>query len=167
VSDDEGGAGRVTRAVDPNGVITDLTYTPRGWLSTRTVRANANGNPSPTDAVTAIAYTAYGAVASITDPDGVAIHYTYDAAHRLTDLTDALGNRIHYILDAAGNKTQEQTFDTAGTVRRSLSRSFSALGQLTAALDGLSQTVFSASYSDSYDPDGNLFHSADAFGTRR
>ncbi|WP_158241384.1 RHS repeat-associated core domain-containing protein [Dyella sp. AD56] len=149
--------GRVTRTVDANGINTDLTYTPRGWLATRTVGG----------ATTTIGYTTYGSVASIKDADGVTVSYTYDAAHRLTDITGALGDRIHYTLDAAGNKTQEQTFDPSGTVRRTLSRTYNTLGQLTQITDGLSHAVFNAAYTDSYDANGNLVHTGDALGVQR
>lgn len=151
------GAGRLTRFTDANGVNTDLTYTPRGWLASRSV----------TGATTTLTYTPYGAVASLTDPDNVTTTFTYDAAHRLTDITDAKGNRIHYTLDAAGNKTGEETRTSTATVTRSLSRSYNALGQLTAVVDGLNHTVFNASYGDSYDGNGNLVHSADALGVQR
>jgi RHS repeat-associated protein len=149
--------GRITRETDPNGVNTDLTYTPRGWLASRSVGG----------ATTTFTYMPYGAVASITDPDGIATTYTYDAAHRLTDITDAAGNRLHYTLDAAGNKTAEQVYDASGTVRRSLTRTYNSLGELTAVVDGLNQTVFNAGYSDSYDADGNLVHSADGRGVQQ
>ncbi|GAB2533383.1 RHS repeat-associated core domain-containing protein [Rhodanobacter koreensis] len=148
------GAGRITSLQDANGVVTTLTYTPRGWLASR----NVGG------ATTTIGYTPYGAVASITDPDNVTTSYTYDAAHRLTRITDAQGNYVQYTLDAAGNKTQEQVNTASGSVTHSLSRQFNTLGQLTALVDGLSHTVFSAGYSDSYDANGNLVHSADALG---
>jgi YD repeat-containing protein len=46
-------------------------------------------------------------MASLTDPDGIATTYTYDAAHRLTDITDAEGDRLHYMPDVAGRKTAE------------------------------------------------------------
>jgi len=159
--------GRVVRVRDANGVVTDSTYHARGWLLTRTVRANADGTPSSNDATTQFGYTPYGAVASVTDPDGVQVTYTYDAAHRLTDITDALGNRIHYTLDGAGNKTKEETFDASNTLRRSLARSYNTLGQLTGIKDGLNRTVFDASFSDSYDANGNLIRSADALGIQR
>jgi len=161
------GAGRVTRMTDANGVITDYAYHPRGWLQTRTVRANADGTPSANDAVTQLGYSAYGAVTSVKDPDGVQVTYTYDDAHRLTDITDAIGNRIHYTLDAAGNKTKEETFDAGNTLRRSLARSFNTLGQLTGIKDGFSRTVFDASFTDSYDANGNRVRTADALGIQR
>jgi RHS repeat-associated protein len=151
------GAGRITRVTDANGISTDMAYNARGWLTSRTV----DGTP------TTITYWPYGAVSSITDPDGVVTHFTYDAAHRLTRVTDALGNYIQYTLDAAGNKTQEQTYTASGTLTRSLSRNFNNLGQLTALVDGLNHAVFNAGYSDSYDGNGNLVHTADALGVQR
>ena len=147
------GDGRITRITDANLINTDLTYTPRGWLASRTVDGS----------VTTLGYTAYGAVNSITDPDGVVTTFTYDTAHRLTDIWDAQGNDFHYSLDAAGNKTGEQIFTAANTTVpvQSQSRTYNTLGQLIAEIDGLNQTVFSASYSDSYDANGNLTHSKD------
>jgi RHS repeat-associated protein len=160
-------SGRLARQSDSNGVITDFTYHPRGWLLSRTVRANASGSASANDAITQISYDAVGNVTKITDPDGVYTSYTYDIAHRLTDITDTLGNHIHYTLDALGNRIKEQTFDTGNTVHRALSRTFNTLNQLTQVTDGLSQAVFNASYSDSYDGNGNLVHSADALSVQR
>ncbi|GLQ45656.1 type IV secretion protein Rhs [Dyella lipolytica] len=149
--------GRVTRITDPNGVNTDMTYTPRGWLSTRTVGG----------AKTTFGYMPYGAVQTIIDPDGFTTTFGYDAAHRLNKITDALGNYIQYGLDAAGDKTGEQIYDANGTLHKSLSRTFNTLGQLTKVVDGLSQTVFTANYSDSYDANGNLVHTADAMGIQQ
>ncbi len=149
--------GRITRTTDANGVNTDSTFTPRGWLASRTIGG----------ATTSFTYTPYGSVATITDPDGVTTSYTYDAAHRLTKITDALGNYVQYTLDAAGNKTQEQTYTSSGTATHSLSRQFNTLGQLTAVIDGLNNTVFNANSSGDYDANGNLVQSADAFGTQR
>ena len=149
--------GRLVRSQDSNNVITDLTYAPRGWLKTRSIGG----------ATTTIDYDAVGNVIKITDADGVFVGYTYDAAHRLTDITDAVGNHIHYTLDAAGNKTKEDTYDSGNTLRRTLSRSYNILGQLTGVTDGLSHTVFNASYTDSYDANGNLVHTADGLGIQR
>jgi RHS repeat-associated protein len=157
-------AGRVTRVKGPNGVLTDFTYTPRGWLANKTIRANTSGAASSSDSVTTVAYDPTGTVHSVTDPDGVTVTYTYDAAHRLTDITDASGNHIHYTLDVAGDRTSSQVLTPTGTVVRSLGRTFNALGQLTAITNGLNSTVFSAGFSDSYDANGNLIHSQDGLG---
>jgi len=160
------GAGRITRTIDPNSSVTDYTYTPRGWLASRTVRFNPDGSADTyNDATTNITYTAYGAVQTITDADGVKITYGYDAAHRLTTITDALGNVLQYTLDASGNRTAEKTFATgSSTPSRTLTRTFNTLGQLTQVVDGLNHTVFDASASGSYDGNGNLLQSSDANG---
>jgi YD repeat-containing protein len=151
------GAGRITRTTDANGINTDLTYTPRGWLASRSVGG----------ATTGFTYTPYGAVQTTTDADGVTTTYGYDAAHRLVKITDAQGNYVQYTLDAAGNKTAEQTYDASGTLHKSLTRSFNTLGQLTKVMDGLSHTIFDASASNSYDANGNLVQSADGLGIQR
>ncbi|RUL65784.1 RHS repeat protein [Dyella dinghuensis] len=156
--------GRVITMQDSNGVYTNLAYTPRGWLASRTIRVTPANTPNSSDAITTLSYTPYGAVAGITDPDGVVVTFTYDAAHRLTAITDALGKHIQYTLDAAGNRTKEQYFNAAGTVVHSVSRNYNVLSQLTTVMDGLNNTVFSATYSDSYDGNGNLVHSVDARG---
>jgi YD repeat-containing protein len=149
--------GRITRATDANGINTDLTYTPRGWLASRSIGG----------ASTSFTYTPYGAVQSVTDPDGTVTTYGYDAAHRLVKITDAQGNYVQYTLDAAGNKTAEQVYDSTGTLHKSLSRTYNTLGQLTKVMDGLSHTVFDASASGSYDANGNLIQSADGLGIQR
>ena len=151
------GAGRITRITDANGINTDLMYTPRGWLASRSVGG----------AVTAFTYMPYGTVQTVTDPDGVVTTYGYDAAHRLVKVTDAQGNSVQYTLDAAGNKTAEQVYDATGTLHKNLSRTFNSLGQLTKVMDGLNHTIFDASASNSYDANGNLVQSADGLGIQR
>jgi len=128
---------------DANGTYTDLTYHPRGWLLTRTVRANSDGSVNASaDAKTTFEYdNNVGNVARITQPDGVYLSYNYDAAHRLNEITDSLGNTIHYTLDVAGNRTEESTKDLSGTLLRSLSRNYNNLGRLTAILNASSATV--------------------------
>lgn len=149
--------GHVTRTTDANGVNTDMTYTPRGWLASRSVGG----------ALTKFTYTAYGAVQTVTDPDGVTTTYGYDTAHRLNKVTDALSNYIQYTLDAAGNKTGEQVYDSTGAQHKQLTRTFNTLGQLTTVVDGLGKTVFNASAAGNYDANGNLVQSSDGLGIQR
>lgn len=150
-------AGRLTQLSDANGVVTTLTYTPRGWLQTRTVAG----------ATTTYAYTPYGALASVTDADGVAVTYGYDSAHRQTDITDALGNHVHDTLDAAGDVTDEVVYAAgSSTPVRHVSRVFNNLGQLTKVTDGLNQTVFDASGGGGYNSGGQLVQYLDAKGVK-
>lgn len=147
--------GRVTRVTDPNGVNTDSTYTPRGWLATRIVGGST----------TTFTYWPYGQVETIDDPDGVTTTYSYDSAHRLKQIKDDLGDSIQFTLDGAGDKTAEATYSVnPQTLVRSLYRTFNTLGQLTAVEDGLGVTVFNAGSTGSYDSNGNLILSSDALG---
>lgn len=124
--------GHVLRMSDPNQVIVDMTYNLRGWLRTRTVRANAGLDPAPSalDATTTVDYTAFGAVERVTDAMGVWTQYTYDNAQRLVAISDPVGNRIDYELDNAGNRTREQTRDASNTLRRNLKRQFNSVNRM-------------------------------------
>ncbi|MFT3789675.1 MAG: RHS repeat-associated core domain-containing protein [Rudaea sp.] len=167
--------GRVTRQSDANGTLTDFTYHPRGWLLTRTVRANANGSASANDATTTFGYDNVGQVTQITQPDGAYLAYTYDAAHRLTDIADNLNNTIHYTLDATGNRTKEDTKDPSATLKRTLSRQYDQLSHLTQTLNALSAAVQTyqnpaesapsgITYTNGYDGNGNAIYSVDGNG---
>jgi YD repeat-containing protein len=73
---------------------------------------------------------AYVDPAKITWPDGSALNYTYDTAHRLVAVADAKGNRVDYTLDAAGNRIREDLKDSGGVLKRQLRRSVDALGRV-------------------------------------
>ncbi len=150
-------AGRLTRSIDANGVVTELSYHPRGWLLSRTVK----GATAAEDAVTQFAYTPTGLVDRITQADGSYLDYGYDDAHRLISVTDALGNRIDYTLDPAGNSTSETTFDPQGAVKRQLSRVYNQLGQLREQRDAQLRA-----YVSEYDANGNNTASIDPLNVR-
>ncbi|UYK67864.1 hypothetical protein NG831_06800 [Xanthomonas sacchari] len=152
------GAGRVLSAKDANGVVTDYTYHPRGWLTASKVRG-ADDSSESDDRITAIDYWPTGLVKQVTQPDGAFTRFTYDAAHRLTDIADNAGNTIHYTLDNAGNRSKEDTKDASGTLKRTLSRIYNQLGQLaTQATAQGDPTDFG------YDPNGNTKTITDALG---
>lgn len=152
------GAGRPLSIKDPNGIVTDFTYHPRGWLTTRKVRGPNNAAETD-DQITTIEYWPTGLVKKVTQPDGAFTSYTYDAAHRLTDIADNAGNTIHYTLDNAGNRTAEETKDTGGVLRRSLSRVYNQLGQLQTAKDAYNHAT-----GFTYDANGNNQTVTDALG---
>ena len=160
-------AGRPARIKAPNGVLTDLTYTSRGWLATKAVRASADGLPSSGDAVDTFLYNPDGTIRQVRDLDNVVTTYTYDVAARLTDITDGSGNRYHYTLDVAGRRTREDVLAADGSVVRTTSRTFNPLGQLTTITDGLGRTVFNALGAGSYDANGNLVLSQDGLGIKQ
>ena len=149
------GSGRPTSIQDPNGVVTTLTYKPRGCLASLSVGG----------VTTTYTYTPFGAVKTVTDPDGVVLTYAYDDAHRLTKITDGAGNSIQYTLDVAGNRTAENVYPNGSTTPvHALTRTFNTLGRLTKIVDGLNHTVFNAGNSGNYDNNGNLVVSTDALG---
>ncbi|MCW0422148.1 RHS repeat-associated core domain-containing protein [Xanthomonas sacchari] len=152
------GAGRVLSAKDANGVVTDYSYHPRGWLTASKVRG-ADDSGESDDRITAIDYWPTGLVKQVTQPDGAFTRFTYDAAHRLTDIADNAGNTIHYTLDNAGNRSKEDTKDASGTLKRTLSRVYNQLGQLaTQATAQGDPTDFG------YDANGNTKTVTDALG---
>ncbi|WP_414609369.1 DUF6531 domain-containing protein, partial [Stenotrophomonas sp. BR163] len=122
--------GRVSRLRDATGTIHDFGYSTRGKLTSITERNSVDGAASTDDRVTSLSYDATGNVASLVDPDGVSLSYTYDDAHRLVQINDGAGNNIRYTLDVAGNRTKEEVFDAGGGLKRSLSRVYNKLGQL-------------------------------------
>jgi len=147
------GAGRPLQTKDTNGVITDLEYHPRGWLTARKVRGDAGSG----DAIMRIDYWPTGLVKQVTQPDGTYTTYTYDDAHRLTAIADNAGNKIEYTLDNAGNRTKEDTKDAQGALKRTLSHVFNQLGQLQTAKD-----AYSAPTGFAYDAAGNTDTVTDA-----
>lgn len=143
------GAGRPLSVKDANGIITDMEYHSRGWLTARKVRGTNNAVETD-DQITQIEYWPTGLVKKVTQPDGAFTGYTYDAAHRLTDIADNAGNTIHYTLDNAGNRTAEATKDSGGNLKRTLSRVYNQLGQLQTAKDAYNHAT-----GFTYDANGN------------
>ncbi|MGX2085951.1 RHS repeat-associated core domain-containing protein [Xanthomonas axonopodis pv. maculifoliigardeniae] len=153
------GAGRPLSIKDTNGIVTDYTYHPRGWLTAAKVRG-ADASSEADDRITRIDYWPTGLVRQVTQPDGAFTAFSYDAAHRLTDITDNAGNTVHYTLDNAGNRIKEDTSDASGTLKRTLSRVYNQLGQLkTQATAASDPTDFA------YDANGNATTVTDALAT--
>lgn len=158
------GAGRALQMKDANGVVTDMEYNARGWLTARKVRGLDDTGEFYDDAITRIEYDPAGQVTRVMQPDGYLlgdyIDFTYDAAHRLTGLRDALGNSATYTLDNAGNRTAETTKDPNGVVMRSLSRVYDTLGRLQASRNAADQPTVSMTY----DANDNLDITTDGLG---
>jgi len=133
--------GRPTTVVDPNGLVTTLTYDVRGRLVSRDVGSE----------VTSYAYDAVGQLERVTLPGGSFLRYTYDPAHRLIAIADNVGNRIEYTLDAIGNRIKEDTLDPQGALAQTRSRVFDALNRLAQDIGAAGQTT-----SYGYDAQGNL-----------
>ncbi|MDQ3268299.1 MAG: Ig-like domain repeat protein, partial [Pseudomonadota bacterium] len=112
--------GRPLAISDSNGLVTALSYHPRGWLAARTVGGET----------TSYSYDGAGQLTLVTLPDGSTLTYSYDGAHRLSQLQDGLGNKIVYTLDAQGNRIKEEAFDPAGTLARTRQQVYDGLNRL-------------------------------------
>ena len=145
------GAGRPLSITDANGVVTILSYTPRGWLASRKVGA----------LTTQYTYDGVGQTLRVTLPDTSHVDYTYDAAHRLTDITDTKLDHIHYTLDNMGNRTKEDVYDATGKLSKTHSRVFDALNRLAQDISAYNATT-SYTTTSSYDANGNLKQVVDA-----
>jgi len=143
------GAGRLKKMRDANGLFIWLTYTPRGWLSTRTV-LNSSRTIRET---TTYEYDAVGQIKKLIQPDGSFIEYFYDDAHRLERILDSMGNSITYTLDDMGNREGEAVKDPAQTLARSLTREYDALNRLKFDKGGSTPQPITGY---SYDDQGNL-----------
>ncbi len=116
--------GRVGRIEAPNGVVTTLLYTPRGWLDNVTVTA---GGVSRT---TSYEYDGVGQMTLVRMPGGATMTYVYDDARRLKSITDLLGNSITYTLDLRGNRIAEKVTDPSGILTRQVAREYDVLNRL-------------------------------------
>lgn len=119
------GNGHVGRVTEPNGLVTDFTYTARGKIATRVVSDGASQQ------TTSYEYDPVGQLSKQTSPDGTWVAFAYDPAHRLIGINDNLGNKIAYTLDLTGNRTQEQVTDPNGVLSRQVARVFNSLNQMT------------------------------------
>lgn len=117
------GSGQPTQITDANGVVTDLVYNNRNWLTSKTVNAS-------TDEVTGYTYIASGQPDVITLPDSSTIDYDYDNAQRLTKITNTGGETINYTLNAMGKPTAVTFKDSGGTTKKSFTATYDVLGDM-------------------------------------
>lgn len=122
--DANGWVGKIT---DPNGQETVLAYSPRGWLTSRTVAGET----------TTFTYDGVGQITAVTFPDGSQVNYIYDAAHRLTSINDGLGNNVVFTLDPMGNRVAEAVTDSAGVLTTKIQRVYTTTNFLKQQTGGL------------------------------
>lgn len=132
--------------IDSNGVTTEMTYHPRGWLLSSTVKDPVGSN----DAVTTYEYDNVGQMTKVTLPNGSFLSYEYDAAHRLTAISNNLAERQEYTLDAAGNITLENTRASGGSITRTQTQVYDELSRIHQTIGGANQLA-----QMTYDDNGN------------
>ncbi len=154
--------GQVTRMVDPNGVVTTLSYDLRQRLKTRTVAAG-----TPQARTTSYDYWPTGLLKSVTfpattrttaagtagNPQPRSVSYGYDDAHRLTSITRGSGEQLFYTLDNAGNVTREELHNASGATEQVIKRDFDALGRLWHHIQNINGVDQSTEFG--YDAQGN------------
>ncbi len=139
--------GQPLAMTDSNGVVTLMTYHPRGWLLTSSViDPSGSGN----NALTTNDYDEVGQLVRVTLPNGAYLNYEYDAAHRLTAISNNLGERQEFTLDDAGNITAEVTKNAGGSITRTQSRIYDELSRIFQVTGGANQHS-----QMSYDDNGN------------
>lgn len=118
--------GRLKSVTDAQGGVTQFTYDARDNLLALT---DANGN------TTRFEYDANNRKTKETRPLGQSTTYTYDAVGQLTEVVDAQGNKQRYTHDSAGRASKEEHLNAAGSVTRTITTSYNAIGTLTGIAD--------------------------------
>ncbi|MEE2729940.1 MAG: hypothetical protein VYA55_03915 [Pseudomonadota bacterium] len=122
------GAGLPKTIEDSNGVITQISYHPLGWIESVTVR-DTSGNPA-LDAVTEYDWYPNGTLEKVTYPDGAYLQYEYNDARHIVSVSNNLGEEIVYTPNALGDWTRAETQDASDNIAYLQRRIFDDLGRL-------------------------------------
>jgi RHS repeat-associated protein len=149
-------AGRPTALLDPNSVITNLAYDPRGKLTSITV------NPGTAQAVTTIAYDAAQNITKITRPDGSFLSYAWDSVPNITSVTNNTGESITYGYGGAGHITSSTVKSSAAVITKQMTMTYDEIGRLLKSIGAAAQTTSYAydrtdNLKQTTDPRNNLF----------
>ncbi|MBI5041168.1 MAG: hypothetical protein HZB57_08220 [Gammaproteobacteria bacterium] len=138
-------------AADGEGQVTQLAYTPQGWL--QSVQRKQDDGGWLTDVT--YSYDSRGKVLTSTDAQNRITRYSYDALGRLTSITDPKTKTTSYAYDALGNRTQ--VTDAKNAVTR---YSYDALSRLVQTEQlGITPSPVTTM---AYDAVGNLIRVTDA-----
>lgn len=137
------GDGFPTAILGPNGNETTISYNGRNQILD-IVKGRTR---------TELSYYPTGLLQTITRPDGSTLIFTYNTAHQLTQIADGLGNKEVFTLDLMGHPTATNVYDNSGTLARTISATFNALGELSLIIKAADTAAVTTSFS--YDPNGN------------
>lgn len=156
-------AGRTRSIRDPNGVITDIEYGARGWITARKIRGTNNASEAD-DAITRYEYANTGRLQKVTQPDASWNRFEYDTAQRLVAIHDNVGNQVRYTLDAAGNRVKEEIKNSDGALASSITRVYNSVNWLTTTKDGYDRATTYAYDYLTLDTEPQVKQTIDALG---
>lgn len=120
------GAGRYTEMEDANRVVTSFAYTPRGWLSSRTVKS-PDGDTSK-DATTQFYYDAVGQLICTQTAEGIVTKYYYNGA-RQRYITVYGASACETNLAPSTTRTIDSTGDLIGNILDNMGNTVLSIGQ--------------------------------------
>ncbi|PUA26358.1 MAG: hypothetical protein B0W54_21540 [Cellvibrio sp. 79] len=144
---------------DANGVITELSYNARGWLTSKTIKSEKGDSTTVYHYSSVSDYNNQGLVSAVTLPDGEEITYEYDDARRLVAQQNKAGERIEYTLDLEGNRTGQTISNATGALAFSHQQIFDELGRLLSSIGADGNAI-----GFGYDKAGNRDTTTDARG---
>ncbi|UVK98792.1 RHS repeat-associated core domain-containing protein [Pseudomonas sp. B21-048] len=116
--------------VDPNGVITNLTFAPQGWLT----------SVSTADNTTRFEHNAVGDITKLTRGDGSWLAYIWDDARRLIRITNSLEEKAEFDLDPMGNRIAIRFKAVTGSLTKQHQWVYDELGRLLHSVGAAGQT---------------------------
>ncbi len=117
--------GRVRQSVSAKNVVTDFTYSPRGWPLTTTVTA-----PGLAAMTTSANYDPTGFVISQTGADGIGVQFSRDFVNGTATQIDPLGSKLVSTFDANRNLIDQQIISASGVVHDASSMSYDARARM-------------------------------------
>lgn len=140
--------GRPAKIRDPNGVIAEMTFHPRGWLLQQIARG-PDDLVTTDDQIADFAYDSRGNLTRATTPDGNYVDVFYDSEDRITEVRDQSGKREVYTYDSMGNRQSVNAY--SGTVsganrKRLKTYSVDLLSRLTAIQGSTADKLTSFTY---------------------
>lgn len=116
--------------VDPNGVITNLTFAPQGWLT----------SVSTADNTTRFEHNTVGDITKLTRGDGSWLAYTWDDARRLVRITNSSEEQAEFDLDPKGNRIAIRFKGVTGNLTKQHQWVYDELGRLLHSVGAAGQT---------------------------
>lgn len=133
------------KVIDVNGLVTDLEYNARGWLTKKTALSSKG------DSVTLYNYYDNGLLKTNTLPDGSSLTYKYNGARQLKEIVNNSGERKIFSPNVLNGDWKDLTYaDAGGSETYHRFRKFDELGRVRL------ETTNAGHHIDyDYDPDGN------------